>query len=88
MSTTGSMRAVIFNGPQNVSVEQRPIPTLCSNPTNSHGPRELHVFRGHQPSETGFIMGHEFTGTVVEKGAAVTTLNIGDRVVSPFTSSW
>lgn len=33
-------------------------------------------------------MGHEFTGTIVEKGASVTSLNIGDRVVSPFTSSW
>ncbi|KAJ0295608.1 uncharacterized protein N0V96_008651 [Colletotrichum fioriniae] len=32
-------------------------------------------------------MGHEFTGTIVEKGASVTSLNIGDRVVSPFTSS-
>ena len=26
---------------------------------------ELHVFRGHQPSANGFIMGHEFTGEVI-----------------------
>ncbi|KAK1464386.1 alcohol dehydrogenase GroES-like domain-containing protein [Colletotrichum cuscutae] len=79
------MRAVVFNGPRSVSVEQRPIPT--GSLAHLSAPRELHVFRGHQPSETGFIMGHEFTGTVIEKGAAVTSLNIGDRVVSPFTSS-
>ncbi|KAF0315361.1 formaldehyde dehydrogenase [Colletotrichum asianum] len=94
MSAAGSMLAVVFNGPKNVSVEQRPIPTiqheediiikvqmtaLCGS--------ELHVFRGHQPSDTGFIMGHEFTGTVVEKGPGVSSLEIGDRVVTPFTAS-
>ncbi|KAK1731166.1 alcohol dehydrogenase GroES-like domain-containing protein [Colletotrichum acutatum] len=94
MSTSGTMRAVVFNGPQSVSVEQRPIPTIQDDgdvivkvQATALCGSELHVFRGHQPSETGFIMGHEFTGTVVEKGAAVTSLNIGDRVVSPFTSS-
>ncbi|KAK0374950.1 alcohol dehydrogenase GroES-like domain-containing protein [Colletotrichum limetticola] len=94
MSTSGTMRAVVFNGPRSVSVEQRPIPTVQDDgdvivkvQATALCGSELHVFRGHQPSETGFIMGHEFTGTVVEKGAAVTSLNIGDRVVSPFTSS-
>jgi threonine dehydrogenase-like Zn-dependent dehydrogenase len=49
---------------------------------------ELHVFRGHQPSGTGFIMGHEFTGSVEEVGDAVKTVKKGDKVVSPFTVSW
>lgn len=49
---------------------------------------ELHVFRGHQPSGTGFIMGHEFTGVVVEAGDDVKTVNAGDKIVSPFTTSW
>jgi len=49
---------------------------------------ELHVFRGHQPSETGFIMGHEFVGTVVATGSDVKTVKVGDKVVSPFTVSW
>lgn len=48
---------------------------------------ELHVFRGHQPSGTGFIMGHEFTGEVVETGSAVQKLQKGQKVVSPFTLS-
>lgn len=48
---------------------------------------ELHVFRGHQPSGTGFIMGHEFTGDVIETGSAVQKLQKGERVVSPFTLS-
>lgn len=49
---------------------------------------ELHTYRGLEMSGTGFIMGHEFTGTVVEAGSAVKTLRIGDKVVAPFTVSW
>jgi threonine dehydrogenase-like Zn-dependent dehydrogenase len=48
---------------------------------------ELHVFRGHEPSGTDFIMGHEFTGTVSETGSSITTVKKGDTVVSPFTTS-
>jgi threonine dehydrogenase-like Zn-dependent dehydrogenase len=33
-------------------------------------------------------MGHEYTGIVVEVGSDVKTLKPGDRIVSPFTSSW
>lgn len=88
------MRAVVFDGPMKVSLQDRPIPTiqdegdiiikveytaLCGS--------ELHVFRGHQPSGTGFIMGHEFTGRVSAVGSSVRTVKEGDLVVSPFTVS-
>lgn len=49
---------------------------------------ELHVFRGHQESPTGFIMGHEFTGVVEESGSDVKHFRKGDKIVSPFTLSW
>lgn len=45
------------------------------------------MYRGHQPSPTGFIMGHEFTGEVVEVGSEVKTVKKGDTIVSPFTTS-
>lgn len=32
-------------------------------------------------------MGHEFVGTVVRTGSAVETVQVGDRVVTPFTTS-
>jgi threonine dehydrogenase-like Zn-dependent dehydrogenase len=48
---------------------------------------ELHVFRGHQPSKTGFIMGHETTGEVTEVGSEVKSHKIGDVIVMPFTLS-
>jgi threonine dehydrogenase-like Zn-dependent dehydrogenase len=49
---------------------------------------ELHVFRGDLPVGTAdFIMGHEFTGEVVEIGSAVTAFKPGDKVITPFTIS-
>lgn len=33
-------------------------------------------------------MGHEFTGVIVEAGADVKAVKVGDKVVSPFTTSW
>ncbi|KAK5240126.1 hypothetical protein LTS06_012560, partial [Exophiala xenobiotica] len=94
MATKDTMRAVVFKGKLHVEVEERPVPkiqdpkdiivkvrytALCGS--------ELHVFRGHQPSDTGFIMGHEFTGEVVETGSDVKSVKKGDKIVSPFTLS-
>jgi len=88
------MKAVVFKGPGKVVVEDRPIPAiqdagdiivkvdrtaLCGS--------ELHVFRGHQPSGTEFVMGHEFTGHVHEAGSSVKNFKAGDHVVTPFTTS-
>lgn len=33
-------------------------------------------------------MGHEFTGIVDDVGSAVKNFKKGDKVVSPFTTSW
>ncbi|CAN8096578.1 unnamed protein product [Discula destructiva] len=88
------MKAVVFDGPRKVSIQDRPIPKLQSSEdiivkvqATALCGSELHVFRGHQPSGTGFIMGHEFTGVVVEAGKDVQTIKPGDKIVSPFTSS-
>lgn len=45
------------------------------------------MFRGHQPSGTDFIMGHEFTGHISEVGSGVKNFKVGDHIVSPFTVS-
>lgn len=67
------MKAVIFKGPHEVAIEDRPVPKI-QDPTDiivkveftALCGSELHVYRGHQASPTGFIMGHEFTGRVHE----------------------
>lgn len=54
------MKAVVFKGPHEVELEDRPVPT-CKEPTDivlkveytALCGSELHVFRGHQPSGTG-----------------------------------
>ncbi|KAL4808904.1 alcohol dehydrogenase [Aspergillus unguis] len=89
-----SMRAVVFKEPYKVAVEDRPIPqiqhpediiirakytALCGS--------DLHVYRGIEPAGTGFTMGHEVTGEVVEVGEAVKTVKKGDVIVSAFTTS-
>ncbi|KAJ5316523.1 hypothetical protein N7508_001031 [Penicillium antarcticum] len=88
------MQAVVFKGPLQVALELRPIPEIQA-PTDvilkvrytALCGSELHVFRGHQPSANGFIMGHEFTGEVSSVGSDVQSFKPGDRVVSPFTVS-
>ncbi|KAH8799396.1 S-glutathione dehydrogenase [Xylogone sp. PMI_703] len=89
------MQAVVFKGKLKVAVEERPLPrlqdpkdiivkirytALCGS--------ELHVYRGDLPSgRSDFIMGHEFTGEVVETGSDVTQFQKGDYVVTPFTTN-
>lgn len=88
------MKAVIFDGPYQISVQDRPVPKLLDDrdiivkvSATALCGSELHVFRGLETTEPGFIMGHEFTGTVVQAGPDVKTVQIGDKVVSPFTVS-
>ena len=43
---------------------------------------DLHILKGDVPeTRPGTILGHEAVGTVIEKGAAVSTLELGDRVL-------
>ncbi|KAI1842312.1 hypothetical protein JX266_011480 [Neoarthrinium moseri] len=88
------MNAVVFDGPGKVSLQQIPVPKIQDDrdiivkvQSTALCGSELHVFRGHQPSPTGFTMGHEFTGIVAEVGKGVSSVKVGDKVVSPFTVS-
>lgn len=45
---------------------------------------DLHIYHGHGFSEdTGFCVGHEAVGEVVEVGRAVKQLKVGDKVMMP-----
>jgi threonine dehydrogenase-like Zn-dependent dehydrogenase len=49
---------------------------------------DLHLFDGFMPGmKSGDIVGHEFMGEVVEVGSEQKALEVGDRVVVPFTIS-
>jgi len=49
---------------------------------------DLHLYNGIMPGmKSGDVLGHETMGEVMELGAEVTNLKVGDRVVVPFTIS-
>ncbi|HEX3452113.1 MAG TPA: alcohol dehydrogenase catalytic domain-containing protein [Solirubrobacteraceae bacterium] len=88
------MRAVTFQGPGDVRVEERPVPRLLApddavvriDATGVCG-SDLHIYHGRLKIEPGFTIGHEYVGTVVETGDAVTRVHVGDRVAGCFQTA-
>ena len=87
------MKAVRYYGKEDVRVERVPDPTIL-NPrdavvqvtTTAICGSDLHLYGGYIPTmQRGDILGHEFMGEVVAVGAAIKNLQVGDRVVVPFT---
>ena len=87
------MRAAIYNGPRDITVGDRPDPTI-QEPTDALVRvtlacvcgSDLWYWRGESPHDRGAI-GHEFMGVVERVGDAVRDLRPGDLVVAPFTWS-
>ncbi|MCW2581583.1 MAG: aldehyde dehydrogenase [Klenkia sp.] len=85
------MRALVYNGPHDVSVQEVPDATVEQptdaviriTATNICG-SDLHMYEGRTDLETGMVIGHENLGEVIEVGAGVTKLSVGERVVLPF----
>jgi len=80
------MRAAVFHGPAGFQIEEAPYPVLekdgvivkvkdcgiCGS--------DLHFYR--MTRQSGMIIGHEFSGDVVEVGSEVKNVKAGDRVVA------
>src|SRR5881394_4678064 len=85
------MRAVTFQAPYEVRVEEKPEPELAEpddaivriEATGVCG-SDLHIYHGRVQIEPGFTIGHEYVGTVVATGDAVTGVSVGDRVLGTF----
>jgi threonine dehydrogenase-like Zn-dependent dehydrogenase len=88
------MRAVTFQAPGVVSVEERPDPELFEaddavvriEATGVCG-SDLHIYHGRVQIEPGFTIGHEYVGTVVAIGDGVTRVAVGDRVLGCFQTA-
>ena len=89
------MKAVTFQGLFKVAVTdvaepslQEPLDVILRVTSASICGTDIHVYNGRIPiPRTGWVMGHEYVGEVVEVGDAVTNLKPGDRVVGAATSA-
>lgn len=88
------MRAVTFQAPGEVRLEERPDPELNApddavvrvEATGICG-SDLHIYHGRVAIEPGFVIGHEYVGTVVAAGDAVSEVAVGDRVLGTYCTA-
>jgi threonine dehydrogenase-like Zn-dependent dehydrogenase len=89
------MKALRWYGPGEIRCEDAPDPEI-QEPTDAIIKitsaaicgSDLHPYDGFTPTmKDGDIMGHENMGEVIEIGSEVSKLQVGDRVVVPFTIS-
>ena len=86
------MRAIVWHGKEDVRCDTVPDPKIVDHTdaiikitSTAICGSDLHLYDGYQPTmEDGDILGHENMGEVVEVGAGVSKLKVGDRVVVPF----
>ncbi|HAW81454.1 MAG TPA: hypothetical protein DEO59_15715 [Balneola sp.] len=87
------MKAITFQGIKCVQLSEVPEPEIISKKDAivkieraAICGSDMHVYHGRETGiDPGTIMGHEFTGTVVDTGVEVSKFKVGDRVLSPFT---
>jgi alcohol dehydrogenase len=84
---TATMRALMFHGPGQISLETVPIPragagevvirvtltTICGT--------DLHILKGEYPVRPGLVIGHEPVGVIHQIGEGVTGYHVGERVL-------
>ena len=88
------MRAVTFQAPGEVRVDEKPEPELVAGDdaivaveaTGVCG-SDLHIYHGRVQMAPGFTLGHEFVGTVLAAGPEVTRVAEGDRVLGCYCSA-
>jgi 2-desacetyl-2-hydroxyethyl bacteriochlorophyllide A dehydrogenase len=83
----GTMRALVFHGPNQISLERVPIPkpgvgeaviritltTICGT--------DVHILKGEYKVRPGLVIGHEPVGVIHELGEGVTGYREGERVL-------
>jgi 2-desacetyl-2-hydroxyethyl bacteriochlorophyllide A dehydrogenase len=85
------MRAVTFQAPNEVRIDEKPDPrigagdeVLIKVEASGICGSDLHIYHGRVPVEQGFTIGHEYVGTVLDAGADVERVAVGDRVLGCF----
>ncbi|MCQ4205568.1 glutathione-independent formaldehyde dehydrogenase [Streptomyces longispororuber] len=85
------MKALVYEGPREVQVKdvpdakiERPTDVLVRITSTNICGSDLHMYEGRTTMEPGRILGHENLGEVIEVGAGVDRVRVGDRVCLPF----
>ena len=85
------MKAVVYEGPRQVSVKdvpdariERPTDVLVRITSANICGSDLHMYEGRTDFEPGRWFGHENLGQVVEVGDGVDKVQVGEYVVLPF----
>lgn len=85
--STTTMKALVYRGPQEIALEERPIPkagpgeaviqvrltTICGT--------DIHIMKGEYPVSPGRIIGHEAVGVIHELAPDITGYRRGERVL-------
>lgn len=90
-----SMKALVFHGPNNLALEDRPKPTVMQTTdaivritTTTICGTDLHILKGNVPTITdGRILGHEGVGIIEEVGTNVLSFHKGDKVLISLITS-
>lgn len=92
---TSSMKGVVFAGVDAVAVSdsvpmprvEEPTDAVCRVIAAGLCGSDLHPFHGREAGlDVGCVMGHEMVGEVVEVGAAVKSIKVGQQVFAPFST--
>ena len=83
------MKALVYRGPKDIGLESMPDPVIEDDRDAiikvdkcSICGSDLHIYHGETFSEdTGYCVGHEAVGEVVEIGRSVRQLKVGDKVM-------
>jgi threonine dehydrogenase-like Zn-dependent dehydrogenase len=88
------MRATMLTGVRNIELHQAddprihfPTDAVVTVTASCICGSDLHPYRGDAPTAFPKPIGHEFIGVVIEIGADVTGLAVGDAVIAPFAIS-
>jgi 2-desacetyl-2-hydroxyethyl bacteriochlorophyllide A dehydrogenase len=88
------MRAVTYQAPGQVKIEEKPEPEVTSPDevvirVEASGicGSDLHIYHGRVQIEPGFTIGHEYVGTVLATGEDVNDVGEGDRVLGTYSTA-
>ena len=87
------MKAAVLLAPEKMELQDIPVPQLKSSEVLIKVKRcgicgtDPHIYMGRFPAPQPLVLGHEFSGEIVEIGPDVQAVAVGDRVTADINSS-